>query len=99
MTRADELKHMLSPARHPGESFKRYKARRAGANDAVKRQLKGRIAHTSTQVAVIPEPQWNDEHIKAVASGKLIVTGTIVLPGGKTARLVRSKGITYRKAA
>ena len=98
MTRADELKHMLSNARHPGESFKRYKARRAGANEVVKRQLKGRLVHASTQVAVIPEPQWNDEHAKAVVSGKLIVMGTAII-GGKPVRLVRSKGITYRKAA
>ena len=90
MTRAADLKHMLSNARHPGESFKRYKARRAGANEAVKRQLKGRMAHVSTQVAVIPDKLWTAEHDAQVLAGRLVAMGKT-----GAARLVRTKGISF----
>lgn len=98
MTRAAELKKLLDPARGPRESFKAYRRRRATANASVKAHLKGRMAHVSTQVAVIPEVDWKDEHAQAVIRGKLIVMGTAVV-GTKPVRLVRTKGVTYRKAA
>jgi hypothetical protein len=99
MTRAAELKVLLDPARGAGESFKAYRKRRALANASVAAHMKGHMAHESTRVAIIPEVEWNDAYREQVIRGKLIVMGTAVLKTGTSVRLVRTKGVTYRKAA
>lgn len=56
---------MIKPGRQPGESFADYRKRRAGANRAVKKWLKGRFIWTANKIVDI----------------KLDDKGAVVLPG------------------
>jgi hypothetical protein len=99
MSRAAELKVLLDPACATGESFKAYRKRRALANASVAAHMKGHMAHESTRVAIIPDKEWSAAHQEQANRGKIIITSRAVLKTGTSVRLVRTKGVTYRKAA
>lgn len=85
----------LSPARGPNESRENYVARRRAGNLAVKRALKGRMAHQSVHFAAVPQ---GDEIVrKQVETGKARIVDTVIGPKGEMRDVVRFKGTTYRR--
>lgn len=96
MSRADDLCRFLSNARHPGESFRAYRRRRAEANKSVEAALRGRMAHESTRAHVIEENKIDGQAQAQLASGALIRVGKPLVHRDKTLVALRTKGITYR---
>jgi hypothetical protein len=92
MTRADDLKRMLSNARHPGESVKAYRNRRVLAQASVDKHLKGRLVFEATKFVVIPAKGTDPQAEEYILRGQL---RDVQMVGGK--RVARTKGKTYRK--
>jgi hypothetical protein len=86
----------LSNARHSGESFTNYKARLKLAGRQVDAQLRGRIAHASTQVVQLPPFGTDTKSDQAVLAGYYRDIQQVFLPGGKEINIALTKGVTYR---
>lgn len=113
MSRADDLKRMLSGARRPGESGKAYRERRRLGNVAVAAHLKGQLAQEGIRFGIVPPPGVDSQVDALVERGNLRVVGhreqlyeivRIDKPGmpaefgRRRLRVVRTKGTPYRKS-
>ncbi len=112
MSRADDLKRMLSGARRPTESARAYQERRRLGNLAVAAHMKGQLAAEGVRFGIVPPPGVDPQVDALVARGNLRVIGyreqlyEIVridkegMPtelGRRRLRVVRTKGTPYRK--
>ena len=93
MARAEDLKALLSPARHKGEAFKAYRRRRKTANASVEQALKGRLAHESTRYVSLPAKGEDTRTEEAILRGQ--IRDVQIVRGQRMGRL---KGNTYRKS-
>lgn len=93
----------LSNARHPGETQEEYRARRKTVNKAVKVVLRGKLAHGSSEVQILPLAGVDVGVDKAIGNGRLrdvkLMTVTRKDKTIRQFRVGRTKGITYRKPA
>ncbi len=85
----------INPKRLPGEKFKTYRARLREAHAAIKVYLKGRMAHPSSSIVVIPVLGADPQADAAVISGKLRDVVDVKLKDGTETRIGRTKGIPY----
>lgn len=112
MSRADDLKRMLSGARRPNESFRAYQERRRLGNVAVAAHMKGQLAKEGIRYGIVPPPGVDSQVDSLVERGNLRIVGyreqlyeivRIDKPGMPTEfgrrrlRVVRTKGTPYRK--
>lgn len=87
----------LTPKRHADETFEQYKQRRASGNAAVKRYLRGRIAHESCRV--VTAPLDDEEATKAAAKGLLRPTGIERVTANTTLAVYITKGVSFVREA
>lgn len=105
------LQHPLQNHRGHDESFAAYRRRRKNGKAAVDRHLKGKLAHTSTEIVGPLPPLGVDAQVdKAILDGQLRDAALVTTPPGlpwpfgprKPAakpgqyRMARTKGITYQ---
>lgn len=89
----------LSNARHTGESFPAYQARRKSVNARIKRYLRGTFAHVSTRIVAVPLPM-DDRQQRDVDRGAIRdLSPPVLQPDGKLIRLGRTKGETFEYAS
>lgn len=89
------MNNALSNARHAGESFANYKARRTLVNKQLRRQLRGTFAHVSAQIVTLPALGVDPAADRAVIAGQYRNVSLITLPDGKEARRAVTKGVTF----
>ena len=87
----------LSNARHPGEKFAAYRARRQTTRRQVDAYLRGKMVHESTRIVQLPLLGDDVEIDRAVIAGQFRDAALRTLPDGKQVRVARTKGVTYRK--
>lgn len=112
MSRADDLKRMLSGARLPTESARAYQKRRQLGNVAVAAHMRGQLAQEGVKFGIVPPPGVDPQVDAMVERGNLRIVGyreqlyeivRIDKPGMPTEfgrrrlRVVRTKGTPYRK--
>lgn len=91
------MPNALSNARHPGESFADYKARRKIIGLEVKKRLKGTMSHVSTEPARLPIIGVDSQVDEAVLRGYYKDLKAVTMKNGEQIRVGRTKGKTYRK--
>lgn len=87
----------LSNARHPGESFDDYRARRRVFNGRRVQLAARKMAHVSSQAVRLPAAGFNAVIDEDIRRGKLRDVATLFDTTGQPYRVGRTKGVTYRK--